>query len=209
MSYSLRRNNGLRPPRTKEERKMFIIVVEGKSEEKYFNHFMSSTGPRIHSCDGKGISKIELVKRAMEIRDSAKKDNRYLPNDETWVVFDRDMDRQKPNDKNDFIEALKLAKQNNIEVAYSNDAFELWFLLHFQDVTAELSREEIDKKLKEYLGSYKHGNDIYDKINPNYKKAVERAKRQVKTAKESGLEIVDANPSTNVYELTEKLLNNK
>ena len=46
--------------------------------------------------------------------------------DQCWVVFDKD-----DFPANDFNMAIDLAKRNGFNVAYSNQAFEYWFLLHF------------------------------------------------------------------------------
>ena len=126
--------------------------------------------------------------------------------DETWVVLDRDIDTTKPNDKETFNEALALAKRSSINVAYSNDAFELWFLLHFQVVSGEMHRDVICEKLKAHLGSYEHGNDIFDQIDTLYPEALKRAKQMLRAAEKTMP--VDANPSTTVHLLTEKLREN-
>jgi len=48
-----------------------------------------------------------------------------------WCVFDRDVGTI---DNVDFNESIVLAQERGIEVAWSNDAFELWILLHFEDI---------------------------------------------------------------------------
>lgn len=199
--------SGKRPSGVIDERKFFLIVTEGKTEAQYFEHFRSTTGPRIEPID-KQDSKISLVKKAIELRKDIIKSpffNYDENSDETWVVFDRDVDLKKTNDKETFNQALFLAKQNGIKVAYSNDAFELWFLLHFQVVSTTLHRRDIEKKLKEHLGGYKHGEDIFDKIKDNYPEAVKRAKQMLKEAIKNKTKPVDANPSTTVHLLTEEL----
>ena len=51
------------------------------------------------------------------------------------MVFDKD-------DNEDFEDAIKLAKSKGYKVAYSNQAVEYWFILHFYDHHGEqLSRE--------------------------------------------------------------------
>lgn len=198
--------SGRRPAGIIDERKFFLIVTEGKTEAQYFDHFRSTTGPRIMSEDG-SVSKIRLVEAAIDLRAKVMGDKSYNSEvDETWVVFDRDIDIQKPNDKETFNEALALAERNNINVAYSNDAFELWFLLHFQAVSGEMHRDVVCDKLKAHLGSYEHGDDIFDKLDPLYPEALKRAKQMLKSAE--GTNPVDANPSTTVHLLTEKLREN-
>lgn len=194
--------SGKRPSGVLDERKFFLIVTEGKTEAQYFDHFRSTTGPRIEPVDKKD-SKVSLVKKAIALRAQFIKEERYIDGDETWVVFDRDIDAEKSNDKATFNEALSLAKKNNIKAAYSNDSFELWFLLHFQVVSTAMHRKDINTKLKEHLGSYKHGDDVFERINGQYGEAVKRAKQMIKSI--NGTSPVDANPSTTVHLLTEKL----
>jgi hypothetical protein len=197
--------SGRRPSGTIDERKFYLIVTEGKTEAEYFNHFQSTTGPRIESVD-KQDSKVSLVKKAITLRDQLIKGGHFIDGDETWVVFDRDIDKQKPNDKDTFNQAIALAKNNGIEVAYSNDCFELWFLLHFQAVSTALHRRDVVKKLKQYIKSYKHGDDVYDALKEHYAEAVKRAKQMLKDVKNNKKKPVDANPSTTVHILTDKLL---
>lgn len=198
--------SGRRPAGIIDERKFFLVVTEGKTEAQYFDHFRSTTGPRIMSVDA-GDSKIRLVEKAIELRVNVCEDNSYNEEvDETWVVFDRDIDKEKPNDKETFNEALALAERKGINVAYSNDAFELWFLLHFQVVSGEMHRDVVCDKLKSHLGNYAHGDDIFDKIETLYPDALKRAQQMLRAAE--GTHPVDANPSTTVHLLTEKLREN-
>lgn len=196
--------SGKRPSGVLDERKFFLIVTEGKTEALYFEHFRSTAGPRIEPVDRQD-SKVSLINKAIELRGQLIKEKRYIDGDETWAVFDRDVDREKPNDKDTFNQALALAEQNNIKVAYSNDSFELWVLLHFRVVSTAIHRNDIEKKLKKHLGSYKHGDDVFDTINANYGEAVKRAKQMLKEATDNKTQPVDANPSTTVHLLTEEL----
>ena len=196
--------SGKRPSGVLDERKFFLIATEGQSEALYFEHFRSTTGPRIEPID-KQDSKISLVRKAIELRKGRIKDGSYADNDETWVVFDRDIDGKKPNDKDTFNQALALAKENNIKAAYSNDSFELWFLLHFQVASSAMHRDIVAEKLKKHLGTYKHGEDVFEKIDNGYIEAVKRAKQLMQRHTDYGTPPVNANPSTTVHLLTEEL----
>jgi hypothetical protein len=64
-----------------------------------------------------------------------------------WCVFDSD-DFGIRN----FNEAVKLAEQNGIGVAYSIQAFEYWLLLHFEDHQGgAMHRNQYNFKLNHYL----------------------------------------------------------
>ena len=53
------------------------------------------------------------------------------------MVFDKDS-----FSSNNFNAAILLAENNNIKVGWSNEAFELWYLLHFQYRNTSMSRTE-------------------------------------------------------------------
>jgi len=73
-----------------------------------------------------------------------------------WIVIDRDSDyKGGGHSKEDFNEALSNAKSKrrdlHIDVAYSNDSFELWYLLHFDYRNTPIMRDEIIEKVIEKL----------------------------------------------------------
>ena len=67
--------------------------------------------------------------------------------DQAWCVFDRDTWTPA-----DFKGALALAKQRKVEIAYSNEAFELWYLLHFHYYDIGISRQDYQSRLSALLG---------------------------------------------------------
>ena len=65
-----------------------------------------------------------------------------------WIVIDRDKEYKGGGHRvEDFKEALSNAKNIrrdlHIDVAYSNDSFELWYLLHFDYRDTPIMRDEI------------------------------------------------------------------
>jgi len=70
-----------------------------------------------------------------------------------WIIIDRDIEMVKGggHTAEDFNNALKNAKSSksnlNVEVAYINDSFELWYLLHFEYRNTAISRDEIVKQV--------------------------------------------------------------
>ncbi|MEO6195139.1 MAG: RloB family protein [Thermoanaerobaculia bacterium] len=110
-----------------------------------------------------------------------------------WCVFDVD---EHPH----LLDARQKARDNGIDLAVSNPCFELWALLHFQDQTAHLERDEARRRLKEHIRGY--GKALpFQRLHPTYSEAVQRAQnldRRREEAQDSG-----GNPSTGVYQLTE------
>jgi len=69
---------------------------------------------------------------------------------QVWCVFDRD---KNPDDKKDtsFNDSIDAANSKGIKTAWSNDAFELWILLHCEDVDPSDSNYSHRKKYYERL----------------------------------------------------------
>jgi hypothetical protein len=68
--------------------------------------------------------------------------------DQYWCVFDID---EHPH----VDQALQLAVSSQISIAVSNPCIELWFLLHFQDQTADLHRHKAQQVSADLLGCAK------------------------------------------------------
>ena len=68
--------------------------------------------------------------------------------DQVWCVFDRDSWTEE-----DFNKAIKNAKAQGFGVAYSNEAFELWYILHFEFLNTGIPRTKYLQKLNSLLGN--------------------------------------------------------
>lgn len=73
--------------------------------------------------------------------------------DHKWIVIDRDQTLQvgQGHSAQDFVQALATAKKNSVEVAYANDSFELWYLMHFEAVTCAYNRHELIERVIDHL----------------------------------------------------------
>lgn len=102
---------------------------------------------------------------------------------EIWCVFDRDKetDPQVAAEKNiEFNISIKTANDNDINVAWSNDAFELWVLLHLMEVDhnnpATAERIYYYEQLTNYFKAHPNPNDDLLKClqyrNFNYKEGL-------------------------------------
>lgn len=178
---------------TREPLPRFLIVCEGEqTEPNYFNSFRV---PReVITIRGVGDNTLWLVQRAIELRDAA-------DYDQTWCVFDRD---SFPSDH--FNRGLALARREQIHVAYSNEAFELWYLLHFHFFNTALSRNDYGKKLSALLGhSYrKNSLSIYEELEPRQQLAISNARRLLEEYQPPNPE--RDNPSTTVHLLVVELM---
>jgi hypothetical protein len=189
-----------------------LIVCEGeKTEPNYFKSFdKNCNGTFIYELDlqGGGINTIGVVDKAIELRDKA-----HTPYDRVWAVFDKDSFSNK-----NFNGAITKATANNIDCAWSNEAFELWFLLHFYDRSTGMHRTEYEKALTDAVNSsgkypktkkfkYKKNDakikDILDQCG-SQKNAIKWAEALNQTY--DNQKYSDQNPCTTVYKLVRQII---
>lgn len=64
-----------------------------------------------------------------------------------WSVFDRDVNLSDPaverTDNIHFSSSIRMAEDAGVRVAWSNDVFELWILLHFEDVAPAVAMNRV------------------------------------------------------------------
>lgn len=208
-----------RPIRFKRYQYLFLIVCEDENTEPtYFEHFKNQIPketiflkPVGTGRDPKGVVEQAIVERKKLSVESKKEV------DAVWAVFDKDDADENATKIKRFEDAFEIAKDNNIQTAYSNEVFELWLLLHLTEVDANvaLPRAEIYTLLQENIRTYekhktfeyKHGNaSILQIINEvgSQENAINRAERllQLQGAKAP----IEANPSTKIHLLVAELL---
>ena len=193
--------------KTRETRKKFLIVCEGeKTEVNYFKAFDVPKKIEV-TVRGEGKNSLSLVNKAIQIIDNLKKDDSF---DQIWCVFDKDN-----CSKEQFNQAERLAKENNVKIAYSNEAFEIWFILHFQYLDIATSRSEYLTILTKQMQKYgllnkkekykKNREDMYEKLKPYQTTAITNAAKLIQDRDEAKKHPFDANPSTTVQELVQEL----
>lgn len=175
-------------------RKNFLIVCEGeKTEPNYFSNFR--VPKRVFDVVGIGANTESLVKKAIEL-----KNNATISYDDVWCVFDKDSFPAQ-----NFNNAFILAKRNNINIAYSNEAFEIWYLLHFHFHDAATSRTQYKTMLTARLGFPYKKNDpyMYDHLHSFQEAAIQNAINLLNSY--ANHSPVDDNPSTSVHILVQEL----
>ncbi len=195
---------------SKLEKPTILIVCEGKNTEpSYFRQFKLSTATI--KPIGEGYNTVSLVNRAIQL-------SKEKPYEQVWCVFDKD-------DFNniDFNNAIQIAEANNFGVAYSNQAFEYWVILHFNDhqgggMNRDDYNEKINELLKEFGTTYDGKSskiitdeifDILEGIDTKTNKvrrdlAIERAKRNYAFFDHTNYAKEES--STTVFKLVEELI---
>lgn len=187
----------------------FLIVCEGaKTEPQYFKAFPKRNKNWIVDlrCEGGGINTMGVVKEAIRLRDQSAQQF-----DRVWAVFDKD---SFPD--HNFNQAIKTAIKGRVKVAWSNEAFELWYLLHFQYRNTAMSRGEYQvclsnevnkrKKGKENYGYEKNAADNYRIVTEygDQAQAIKWAEKLENTF--TNTQYAKRNPCTTVYKLVRELI---
>lgn len=205
----LARDEKSRPLSTRNKRKYYLIVCEGeKTEPNYFIALKNDLPHGVLSIynfdiDGTGKNTNSLINHAIN-----KKSNASFPYDEVWAVFDRDSFTPAQ-----FNTAISTAAANNIKTAWSNEAFELWYVLHFMYNDSAISRTQykpiLEREISRITGhkfSYKKNDpDMYKLLKEfgDHHLAIRYATKLHKSWKDKKYDT--HNPCTTVYLLVKKL----
>ncbi|MCX5726978.1 MAG: RloB family protein [Candidatus Saganbacteria bacterium] len=157
-------------------RKVLIVCEGEKTERYYFEAFQINKELIKVEVLGAGMNTDSLVEHAINLKNSANREELYSA---VWCVFDRDTYPCNPNDKHNFNRAIDIANRNQIRVAYSNDAFEIWYILHFNYHQTAWTRDKYENKLTELLDVKYEKNDqkMYEKLKDKQGVAIQNAKR--------------------------------
>jgi hypothetical protein len=116
--------SGRRPSGARERRRVLIVCEDTKSARYYFESFEIDPRRAEVFPVGTGMNTDSLVEEAIKLKNEAVR--ACQPYNEVWCVFDRDS-FPPPN----YDRAFQLIRANGLKVAWANEAFEIWYLLHF------------------------------------------------------------------------------
>lgn len=200
----------------RNKRKYYLIICEGEqTEPNYFKGLKEDLPKGVLTyyqidIEGTGRNTQSLLDKAFRLKNHYEQES-SRPIDRLWVVFDRDS--FPANDFNDAIVRCQNSKPI-IGCAWSNEAFELWYLLHFHYYNHSMSRRDyqnsIEENLKPFLGNdyryQKNSMEMYSILKQygNINDAIRNAKRLV-TNFESRQDYSNHNPCTMVHLLIEEL----
>jgi len=141
-----------------DTKKVFIIFCEdGAVEPSYFDLFkrsdlqISAIGDaKQHHAQVDYATEYYRKNDLIEITKDGKEVLKIDEGAQVWCVFDRD---REPNDGKDsaFNDSIIAANAKGIKTAWSNDDFELWVLLHFEDIDV-------------YDSSYQNRSKYYERL---------------------------------------------
>ncbi|MCK9477838.1 MAG: RloB family protein [Candidatus Muirbacterium halophilum] len=124
--------------------KILIVCGGEETEPNYFKSFPVKTEVVEVDIIPTNRDPLKVVEKAINLSDKSRKSSPY---NQCWCVFDKD-----DFDKGDsFKKAIIKACQYNINIAYSIECFELWYLLHYDFLNTTIKREDYILKLNKNL----------------------------------------------------------
>lgn len=195
---------------TRPQRPVILIVREGENTEKhYFEQFRMAT--HTFAFSGAGTNTQSLVRAALK----EKQRGRY---EQVWCVFDKDGFPLE-----NFDNAIQQAEAAGFLVGWSNQAFEYWLLLHFEDHQGGgMDRNRYTSRLNQHLaelGAHYDGTgskaitpQLFNLLEgcdergrPRRQLAIERAKRNHHEFLTDRTPPARSESCTTVYKLVEEL----
>ncbi|MDD4059785.1 MAG: RloB family protein [Kiritimatiellae bacterium] len=144
MSGVLSRNAGVR-----RYKRVFLISCEGSvTEPEYFDFFQRHAIIKCLRAKGKSAPQAVLERMNKEFDRTP-----FRKGDEAWLVVDKD-------DWNDsqLVELHRWTEEHSVVkrgLAVSNPRFELWLLLHFEEVAHPCPGHKCTNRLEKHLTNYK------------------------------------------------------
>ncbi|WP_338995324.1 RloB family protein [Fusobacterium polymorphum] len=206
----MKRTNRLNEKRSERKKVLlksgaYLIVTDAEKTEKNYFEGIKNIIPdnlkndlQIKIYSNKALSKI--IDFAAEERN---KDERFR---DIWLVFDRD-------EVKNFDKLIEEAKENKMNVGWSNPCFEIWLMSYFQSPKnieeSQKCCETFEKIFKENTGKkYKKSEEkIYNILceNGDENKAIERAREKYHQVRKDYSQPSKMIGCTTVYKLVEEL----
>jgi len=223
----------------------FIIFCEDENDEPFYFRSFANRSVKVNTVPNQKQGKLNFLNTISKCVQDGKMEftqNGYRVREDVteniWSVYDRDMEHTDPSQLNykdelDFTTAITNAIATGIKVAWSNDVFELWVLLHFEKIPTgrRLHRDYVYQRLTEIFKNQPDKSaelqDLTSRTNFSYESYFKKRDRFLvhvlpllteerrKTALENALELEsfhsittpyhERNPCTMVHHLVKEL----
>ena len=179
---------------------LYFQQIANALNEKYQGYEDRLTVPKL-SIEGMGTSNFRLIE---DVSNFLRTSPRIYEN--IWLVFDKDDVPEAYFDN-----AIDRASSMGWNTAWTNDSFELWFLLHFEFLQSAISREQYLEKLtnqmkKEGLPGYEKGDDQVSIILKERRNTAVKNAQKLELLYDSGIPNSKKNPCTTVHHLVQALI---
>lgn len=174
-------------PRGKKMNPTFFVFCEGKTEAAYVDLLRRSFRVPVEI-----ITRVSDSNISCPYIERCKRDRFTTPEDKTFLMFDLDVPGMLD----------RLKKIKDVTLLLSNPCIEYWFLLHYADISREISTTECLARLKSIDAEYSKG-DFSVAMKKILIEEIETAAGRAK-AKEAY-----TNPSSTVHLLTKEIISHK
>ena len=176
----MQRKLNRRPPSRDIVRKIVIACEGSKTEPDYFESIRKELRLRtlqiiVLRHQGRTDPR-SIIERVIGERQEMRRNQTWTEGDSAWAVFDGDehIEQSPENWRN----AIALAKKQKIQLAITNPCFELWYLIHFRDHFAQISRDRVINLLGKHIPKYDKSVCVYpEPLKPLTEQAIQRAER--------------------------------
>ncbi len=159
----------------KERSETWLFVCEGtKTEPNYikslidYANTLTSKSPLLYEIKGVGRNTESLVKCVddfFDLADRFRTQRKGIPFEKTFVLFDKDSFKLQQ-----FNNAIRMAVDKGYIPIWSNECFELWYILHYIYYKSDNGRGAYFDKLTELLGvDYDKADDVFKLIHDSKK----------------------------------------
>jgi hypothetical protein len=172
--------------------KTLRIFCEGeKTEPSYLNGYLKTLGDSARKFVIEDTNKNTPV-QLVEVAIALKKSPNSLPNDEFWVVYDRESTAKYSDALH--AQARQKAASAGIQIAICNVCFEYWLLLHLVETDAPYTSFDNLMKNSAFNAAFKQacgcdykksGRSLFEKLKVSIPEARVRAQRLNETGKEN------------------------
>ena len=172
-----------------------IVVTEGLSEQIYLERIRARFGDiPVHAVNASGGDIKKLKRECIKL----------IREKEAWdmlaVVTDVD---EKTADE--IVKFDEWCKENSVELYISNPSFEVFLLMHYTDVKAWMSQEDLEEALTSHLGrryDKSRGITVYE---DSVKDAMNRAERSLPKDSDDVETVSRTRGTTNFHRLLSKI----
>lgn len=176
----------MKQPKGKKMKPTFFVFCEGKTEAAYVDLLRRSFRVPMEI-----IARVSDSNISQPYIDRCKREKFTTTDDKTFLMFDLDVPGMLE----------RLRKIKDAVLLLSNPCVEYWFMLHYNNVSCELTSAECVTRLKKHDADYIKGvfsNEMKKVLVENIEIASQRALAKV----------AYSNPSSTVHLLTNEILKN-
>ena len=188
---------------TRKRNKIILFAAEGRNETEtlYLKRLIEDfDGLVLKRAYGTDTDPVGMITNLIGTMDDIGFDS--MQGDLAFCFMDMDCSRQK---EKQVLEAVRKAKDSNVNIIVSNPCFELWYICHFTDSPKNYAgSKELVADISKYIKGYSKSRDgIYKDLKDKTEMAIATAKRLEERALSNGYKRYTAefSPATDVYKI--------